>query len=238
MIQNQLIQLPKQKQASVQRKEDKARNEMIDLTNKISQIGGVWTLGNFKSKYALIPDKEKENAIKIQLQFQKKVLKTPAPPNLFFMSEKGIKNSSEKLEANLLAVLHNADLPPPFEGQQRRTQITYNKNEDIERKVEKTKKEFVRKLHEQKQKFLQEKAKLALPHFQKYPDSLIGKHINHKFRNPDGTMEWYPGKVLKIAKPNGDPLKIQFEIIYNGYSEPWGFNLLQDLKRGDIILVD
>ena len=59
---------------------------------------------------------------------------------------------------------------------------------------------------------------------------LVGKRIRHRFED-DGELTWFDGEV--IAKVNGN----QFEVLYDGDDTVYCFELLDDMRNGDLIVI-
>ena len=72
--------------------------------------------------------------------------------------------------------------------------------------------------------------------FQKQTDpfTLVGKQVQHKFKNSDTCEEeWYRGNVISYNKAT----KLH-KVRYEGEDEPCQFNLIEDLVKGDLIILE
>lgn len=70
------------------------------------------------------------------------------------------------------------------------------------------------------------------------PEGLVGKTVQHNCESDDGA-QWYKGVVKSMKKKKANVLKIEYEIVYSGSEdEVWCMNLLQDLKDGDLVVID
>ena len=65
-------------------------------------------------------------------------------------------------------------------------------------------------------------------------ESLIGRRICHKWREPDGSEHLYYGKILSLVPGTTD----WFNVIYDGEDTVLSLNLFIDIERGDINFVD
>ena len=80
-----------------------------------------------------------------------------------------------------------------------------------------------------------------LDNFIRHPHLLVGKTIQHKCWDEDHTEAvWYAGTVVAIHKTNNNPLKTEYSVQYvdGEEDEEWHFDLLQDLKRLDLIICE
>lgn len=65
-------------------------------------------------------------------------------------------------------------------------------------------------------------------------ESLIGRRICHKWREPDGSEHLYYGKILSLVPGTTD----WFNVIYDGEDTVLSLNLFIDIERGDLNFVD
>ena len=66
-----------------------------------------------------------------------------------------------------------------------------------------------------------------------YQETLIGKRIRHRWRNEDGTEQWYNGKILCAVAGNTE----WFNVAYDGESDVLTLNLYEDIENGDLDIV-
>ena len=64
--------------------------------------------------------------------------------------------------------------------------------------------------------------------------------MKHKCRDPETReVEWFRGTVLRISKTNmRDTAKTEFVIKYDEDLDEWLFPLIQDMKNGDLIILE
>ena len=63
--------------------------------------------------------------------------------------------------------------------------------------------------------------------------ALIGKRIRHRWRNEDGTEQWYNGKILSAVAGSTE----WFNVAYDGESNVLTLNLYEDIENGDLDIV-
>ena len=62
-------------------------------------------------------------------------------------------------------------------------------------------------------------------------ESLVGKMIGHRWCNPDGTEQWYTGRMLSVVPGTTKWLNVQ----YDGEQEVLSLNLYYvDIDNGDM----
>ena len=66
-----------------------------------------------------------------------------------------------------------------------------------------------------------------------YQETLIGKRIRHRWRNEDGTEQWYNGKILSAVAGSTE----WFNVAYDGESDVLTLNLYEDIENGDLDIV-
>ena len=65
-------------------------------------------------------------------------------------------------------------------------------------------------------------------------ESLIGKQIFHKWQDVDGKEKWYKGQVLGLVPGTSEWYNIQ----YDGENEILSLNLLVDIDKGDLEILN
>lgn len=89
-------------------------------------------------------------------------------------------------------------------------------------------------------KIIIEQQRNLLPEFQSDPELLVGKTIKHKCFDDNHIQQWYTATVNLIDTANKDPLKVKYEVHFEqtGEDELYSMNLLKDLQKGDLIIVE
>lgn len=64
-------------------------------------------------------------------------------------------------------------------------------------------------------------------------ESLIGKRIRHRWRDSDGSEQWYYGEILSLVPGTED----WFNVTYDGEDQVLSLNLLLDIEKGDLEFV-
>ena len=72
------------------------------------------------------------------------------------------------------------------------------------------------------------------------PKLLLGKKIKHTCFDDHNVAQWYTATVNKIDKLHLEPLKVKYEVHYDETesNELYLMNLLMDLKKGDLIVLE
>ena len=65
-------------------------------------------------------------------------------------------------------------------------------------------------------------------------ESLIGKRICHKWKQPDGTERFYYGQVLSLVPGTTD----WFNVIHDGEDTILSLNLFVDIEKGDLNFIE
>ena len=65
-------------------------------------------------------------------------------------------------------------------------------------------------------------------------ESLIGKQIYHKWKDVDGEEKWYKGQVLGLVPGTSEWYNVQ----YDGENEILSLNLLVDIDKGDLEILN
>ena len=66
-----------------------------------------------------------------------------------------------------------------------------------------------------------------------YQETLIGKRIRHRWRNEDGTEQWYNGKILSAVAGSAE----WFNVAYDGEMDVLTLNVYEDIENGDLDIV-
>ena len=65
-------------------------------------------------------------------------------------------------------------------------------------------------------------------------ESLIGKQIFHRWKDVDGKEKWYKGQVLSLVPGTTD----WYNVKYDGEDEILSLNLLVDIHKGDLEILN
>lgn len=83
-----------------------------------------------------------------------------------------------------------------------------------------------------------ENQKKLLPIYIESPEKLVGMKVEHKCVDAEKEF-WFPAKVTGIKSLKTNPLKTEYNIIYDeNPEETWFFPLLTDMKNGDLVVVN
>ena len=69
--------------------------------------------------------------------------------------------------------------------------------------------------------------------FRASQESLVGKRIRHRWKDSDGTDQWYYGNILSLVPGTNDWFNIQ----YDGEEVILSLNLFVDIEKGDLDIV-
>lgn len=69
--------------------------------------------------------------------------------------------------------------------------------------------------------------------FRASQESLVGKRICHRWKDSDGTEQWYYGNILSLVPGTNDWFNIQ----YDGEDVILSLNLFVDIEKGDLDIV-
>jgi hypothetical protein len=71
-------------------------------------------------------------------------------------------------------------------------------------------------------------------------EKLVGMRIKHNCADNDDAGDWFDAQVLALGKKSDNPLKTEYTVKYDIDDDDtsWQFNLLMDLKKGDLIILD
>ena len=65
-------------------------------------------------------------------------------------------------------------------------------------------------------------------------ESLVGKQIFHRWQDVDGKEKWYKGQVLSLVPATTE----WYNVIYDGEDEILSLNLLVDIDKGDLEILN
>ena len=225
----------KERQAKKEATEKKHHINRVQLTNKMTQIGGLWQAEEIPVHLQQLPtEKQQKEALYVQLHFHRDVLRAQGPRQLFQKSCKDKQFSVDELTTHLREVL---DLNVTPEQPTINT-LTYRSPTQRSVLVDEMKGTLAQKLVDGRQKRNVEQTKLLLPHYKENPKELIGQKIEHKCIEEAGMdPKWYKADICRLHKNHTDPLKMEFIVQYQDQSE-YHFPLLKDIQNGDLILIE
>ena len=120
--------------------------------------------------------------------------------------------------------------------------VSYTEPEELEDRFELKKIQLAKKLTDDRKKRAVKNSKEHLEALTASPQLLVGKHVEHSCVSPFGEFQWYKGKVINMDIADG--LNTLFTIEYDHATleedepETETFELLKDLQRKDLIIVD
>ena len=101
---------------------------------------------------------------------------------------------------------------------------------------------MLKKISTQQNEIIAKQQVDLLPQFCTNPNELVGKSIKHKTCEDDGNVtvvEWFRSKVIGIHDIEQNVFKTEFHVKYDDFSDDdWHFPLLQDMKNGDLIIIN
>lgn len=234
------LEILRAKQEKRVMQENKMYNQKVKLTNKLTDIGGLWQkrddIQSYKLKVSQESNKDQllRDALVAQLQFRRNILSSKGPKNFFQQSSKGVVYSIEDLEHNLVEVMQiNEHLEEVSEN----SKLSYHPLSQVEQKFNESKTNLAERLKENRRKIMIKQQSLLLPSFIETPSKLVGKKILHKLKDQTSNeVCWYKGEVLCVKRLNGRMTK--YECLYEGDMEACEFPLLIDFQKGEIIIQD
>lgn len=234
------LEILRAKQEKRVMQENKMYNQKVKLTNKLTDVGGLWQkrddIQSYKLKVSQESNKDQllRDALVAQLQFRKNILSSKGPKNIFQQSSKGVVYSIEDLEHNLVKVMQiNEHLEEVSEN----SKLSYHPLSQVEQKFNESKTNLAERLKENRRKITIKQQSLLLPSFIESPSKLVGKKILHKLKDQTSNeVCWYKGEVLCVKRLNGRMTK--YECLYEGDMEACEFPLLIDFQKGEIIIQD
>jgi len=239
-IKKQKLEKLKEKQNKRELKETKQRVMKVELVNEISKLGGVWSVDEIDAKIENLKQTGSGailNALYCQLKFHKEVLHSKGPKELFQKTVKKRNFTESELIENLKQIVNmnndNANEVKP------RSLVIKEINE-IKQDVNTIKQNVAAKILAQREKRVIDQQVNLLPKFTSDPKLLLGKKIKHKCFDDHNVAQWYTATVNKIDKLHVEPLKVRYEVHYDEteINELYSMNLLMDLKKGDLIVLE
>lgn len=169
-----------------------------------------------------------------QIQYHQIVLQSKGEKKLFQKSSGGKLYTTEQLKDNLLSIIEANPISCGVSVPSTSNEITPTQAD----RFQALKKKLVeRRVGERESRKIQ-KEKEKLHSYISSPANLEGKMINHRCQH-EGGIVWFEAKVLDIVEPRVDIMQTEYNIRYTEYTnEVWTFNLLRDLKNGDLIIHD
>ena len=97
----------------------------------------------------------------------------------------------------------------------------------------------IARLKEARLKRISTKSKELIEKLLKDPELLLQKKIKHKTQEtPEDIPEWYDGTVISIEQLAKNVLRTKYEITYDGPNALFYFELINELKKGNLIILD
>ncbi len=265
-VKSRRAQILEERKETMQRKRDKKEadekkksEQRIHLLLLVEKMGGLWkSEDEVKVGIDGLDEKEKMTKLYAQLQFHHLVLNSKADEGYFFqkshtVNRRKIEFTSYDMMKHLISVINqNITIADPailkFFLSAAEKQKDKSK-EPVSRvlpekmripEVQKQKEEFAKIVKEARIKRKTKKSKESLKELLEDPTLLIGKRIKH--RNQESTEEdpeWYDASVLAIDKSTNEPMRTIYELCYDidGQDSRFSFPLLNDLKKGDLIIL-
>lgn len=163
----------------------------------------------------------------LQLQYHQKVLKSKGDRRVFAKSHRGVLLTIDELKANLIEVISNNICDPQLECQPAMPDAGA---------YQALKVMLIQKREKDREGRMIAKEKLKLEQFKEDPGSLVGKRVQHKCLSQEGA-QWFSGRVRDMVEMRDNIMRVDYNVVYDDYlDEVWTFNLLQDLKKGDLIV--
>ena len=207
------------------------------------ELGGIWTLGNIEEKLETLPDvNARKEAITTQMRYLKDVIGVKGDRTLLQKSHKGRFYTLSELVSNLKMVLEqNPDLSDSPNSRDV-PKLSYKNPDEISANISSQKRLLLQKLLRNRKKIIATQQRENLPHLLETPTDLVGCKIKHKCIDAAGQEEWFTGQVLSIYQPGkkvANNLKLEYDVKYDDSpNDTWHFNLLMDLKKGDLVIID
>ena len=171
-----------------------------------------------------------------QIVFHRDVLKSKGQRWLFQKTKKGRTFTCDELNSNLKEIIRTNDLAD--QDADKSDGLTYVPMTQAKEQVSKMKNDFMIKINRARNKIKAEQQQKDLPAFLGDPKLLKGKLVKHLSRNPGQDAEWFRAKVIDIDTTSNEPYKTTYLVEYDDFpNEQWSFPLLQDFKKGDLILI-
>ena len=217
-----------------------------DLSNSIHSM---LTLENLQKHGDSLPKVVQEQSLSLKLQQSfHKLIDPAADANDVAKCLNLIHKYASKSAINEFLTIHY--LKPKKESQALR--VTISCEEELKRKgakyVEKTDQDQAASTSTGQHTTKQQKGTTSavkvskkrispLTTYKQCPEDLVGRRVRHLF-NEGETTEYYIGTVLGMQEKRKDPFRIRYEVAYENTEDTWVFNLLEDIKRGDLIVLD
>lgn len=227
---------------------------------KLETLGGLWrseqaihtSLCNIKS------EKDKINALYIQLQFHHLVLSSVSPKSFYFQkshSEKGKKVDFDpgEMMQHLIEIVKmslNGTEQPFYDSNNDdddaamvsgNTDINLKSSSERDEEFKKQKEGMFYKLKAASMKRSADKSKRTLDYYIMDVNLLVGKKVKHKVQETSEEIpEWFDATVLRIDRLSKELIQTRYDIYYDvdGQDTIYSFPLLTDLKRGNLIIME
>lgn len=258
-IKSEKWRLLQEKQKKKEEKTRKQVTERVALIETVISQGGIWkTKDRIEEEFEKMKDEDEETvrrAIYNQLHFHQKVLQLKGPRELFQLTTtvdgKRKVFDREEMKTHLLTIVEGNSIPSSDpnilvttakENESTTSSRTFSHPDERNPKFLMLKEKLYNKMGTEKKKRDIKSSREQLETLIQNPLLLVGKKIKHKCWNEEKTeAEWYDGVVKSIEREDENPVKTEYTVEYDGHDddeEYWVFDLLQDLKKNDLIICD
>ena len=235
LIKEQKLRLLKEKQTKKQTKDENQRINKINLTNEITEMGGLWSdVDTLGTNIANRSSDDLKKAVYTQIKFHKDVLNSRGPRELFQKSKLKHTYTTDELVSNLQQIIEMNSVKNPHQQHS----LVLKDETQVRAQLDSAKQAMTNKVMLARQKRSIAQQKDLLPIMLRSPSDLVGKKILHQCFDEGRNTQWYPGVVSRIHKNcPADPIKTKYVVSYDEVpADEYIFDLLKDLKKGDLII--
>lgn len=223
-----------------QKKEEKAI-DIVNASNNLLRYGGAWTSVKQMDEILAVL-MEPKDAIIAQLKFHK-AAGSKAPQPYYFQSETRAGGnrtvfSLEEMKSHLREIIHLNNLADKSTSSSSEPHLSMRK--DWEDRLTEEKNKVSKKLTIARTKKDVQSSQSLLGAYVENPMLLLGRRFKHKIKETaDDAPQWFDGTVKRIDKLLDNKLKTRYFVTYDldGDEELFSMPLLQDLKRGDLVIL-
>eukprot|EP00057_Strongylocentrotus_purpuratus_P011916 XP_011666390.1 PREDICTED: uncharacterized protein LOC105439273 [Strongylocentrotus purpuratus] len=243
--------LLEEKQKKKQQKDQRQVSERANLVEGVMTQGGMWkNKEQIEVELAKMDGEDDETvrrAIFQQLNFYQKVLQVKAPRREMFQLTTTVDGrkkvfNKEEMQIHLIEIVEANNLDSSTNRDKPTTSRTFTDPTERNTNFHDLKGKLFEKMEGEKRKKAIKLSKERLDQLLQHPEQLVGKNVEHKCWNDNKTeAKWYKGIVTKLKKAHVNALKTEFSVCYEGEGglmddEEWDFDLLNDLKKNDLIV--
>ena len=238
-LKEQMVKKLREQRNQKESKEQKQIKSSIALTRDVQESGGLWSLTELDDKVNDTPQGKLKSTVLKQIKFHKSVIGAKGPRTLFQEQVKNEKYKPEQLVENLRQILHlNGD----EKEMQEATKLKYRPDEDVRVAMASKKQELLKAIQTGRTSNQVKQQKLGKDEYLLHPEKLVDKRVKHKCKEVrDGVkvVDWFDGHVLSVESMGDSAEGTLYNITYD--EDPkgnnWVFPLLQDIKKGDLIVL-